>query len=116
MIHNLTIAWRVLLGVIFFVGFWHSYRAGRVTVFTICFLWFGPLLLSAAGISYSKHLSDADRAALVKAMPDGFNITGILTMGWFNGLVVSLLAVGMRKAIRKEPLFMPREDSTTGKK
>lgn len=101
-----------MLGATFLIGFWHSYRVGRVTLFTICFVWLMPLALAIAVTAYARHLSDADRGALLKAMPGGFNLTGILTLGWFNGLIAAVLAVGTRKAIRKEPLFMPRNEGT----
>ena len=105
MIRAFSILQWVLLLAILAYAFRHSYRAGRITLFAVCFTWFMMLAVYAAFAFYASSLSQFDREQWARCFPDGLNVFGIMIMGWINGLIVAVIAVGIRRIIRKEPLF-----------
>jgi sulfite exporter TauE/SafE len=116
MIRILSIFQWVLFLAILTVAFRHSYRAGRITLFAVCFTWFMTLAVMAAFAIFASSLSQPDREHWARYSPDGLNVFAITVMGWMNGLVVAVLAVGVRRVIRKEPLFRFLKADSQGRK
>jgi hypothetical protein len=96
----------ILLVAIMVIPFRHSYRSGRITRFQVCFTWVASTLAMLVFAIYAGSLSRPERDEWANYFPDGQHVLGMLIMGgWMNGLIVAALAVGIRRAIRKEPLF-----------
>jgi len=96
----------VLMLAIMVVAFGHSYRAGRITRFSVFFTWIASTLEMVLFAAYAGCLSRPERSEWANYFPDGQHVLGMLIMaGWMNGFFVAALAVGIRRVIRNEPLF-----------
>lgn len=96
----------VVFALVVVVAFRHSYRAGRITRFSICFTWFMLTLQMLVFAIYGGSLGRPEREKWTNQFPDGQHVLGMLMVfGWMNGVLVAVLAVGVRRIVRKEPLF-----------
>ena len=97
--------WIILLAVLTF-AFRHSYRAGRITVFSVVFTWAALTLEVLAFAAYAHSLSRGHREQWANHFPDGQHVLGMLLIaGWMNGLLVSIVAAGVRRLIRGDRLL-----------
>lgn len=100
--------WFVALA-IFVIAFRHSYRAGRITAFSVVFTWAALAFDMLAFAAYAHSLGRDDREHWANSFPDGQHFLGVLLIaGWMNGLLVAIVAVGVRRLIRGERLFQSR--------
>jgi hypothetical protein len=95
-----NLQWIMLLA-IFVVGFRHSYRAHRITRFTVLFTW-ALLTFHAFVFSYYGMCLGGPES---NDFPDGTLTAAFLFLGWLYGLIVGVLAVGSWRALHGVPLF-----------
>jgi hypothetical protein len=56
--------------------------------------------------AYADSMSLPEREEWANYFPDGQHFLGMLLIaGWMNGLLVAVIAVGIRRFIRRERLF-----------
>jgi hypothetical protein len=91
----------VLLAAIFAVAFRHSYRAHRITRFTILFTWALLTFYTFVFSYYGMCLGGPESYDF----PDGTLIGAYLMLGWVDGLIIGVLAVGSWRALHGVPLF-----------
>ncbi len=101
MIRFYSILQWVLLATIFAIAFRHSYRAHRITRFTVLFPW-AMLTFHAFVFSYYGSCLGGPES---EDFPEGTLIMAFLMLGWFDGLIVGVLAVGSWRALHRVPLF-----------
>lgn len=91
----------VLLLAIFAIAFRHSYRAHRITRFTVLFTW-ALLTFHAFVFSYYGMCLGGPES---NDFPDGTLTVGLLIAGWFDGFIIGVLAVGSWRVLHGVPLF-----------
>lgn len=98
----------VLLAAICAYTFRHSYRAHRITRFTVLSTWALLALHTFVFSFYGSFLGGPDS----NDFPDGSFILGFLMLGWLYGLIIGVLAVGSWRALHGVPLFkfLPRNE------
>lgn len=97
----MSIAQWVLLAAIFSFAFRHSYRAHRITRFTVLFTW---ALLTFHSLVFAFYGESVGGSAL-NDFPEGRHVMLYLAFGWLYGLIIGVLAVGSWRAFHGVPLF-----------
>jgi len=92
--------WALMVAICAF-AFRDSYRAHRITRFTVLFTW---ALLSFHTFVFSFYGTFLGSPAS-NDFPDGSLILGFLLLGWLHGLIIAVLAVGSWRALHGVPLF-----------
>jgi hypothetical protein len=95
----------VLLFAILAFAFWHNYRARRITLFSLIFTWFSLPLCMFIFSTYATSLSTPERDEWVNYFPNGLHVFAMSIFGWFYGVFTGVLAVGIGRVLRREPLF-----------
>jgi hypothetical protein len=95
-----NLQWIMLLA-IFAVGFRHSYRAHRITRFTVLFTWVLLTFHTFVFANYGMCLGGPES----NDFPDGTLIPFYFIFGWLDGFIVGVLAVGSWRALHGVPLF-----------
>ena len=91
----------VLWAVILAFAFRHSYRAHRITRFTVFFTWGLLAFHGFVFASYGQYAGGHDADNFL----EGPHVVVFLILGWLYGLVVGVLAVGSWRALHGVPLF-----------
>lgn len=105
MIRTVSIVqWVILVGILGF-PFWRGYRSGRIVRSTVYLTWFLLTAHTLAFCLYGLSLSRSDRAVWGNSFPEGTHVLAYAVFGWFYGLIMAVVALGVRKALRGEPIF-----------
>jgi len=110
-----NLQWILQLAILAYV-FWYSYRAGRVTLFAVCFAWISQTLVALAFVTYTFTFNQAEREQWGNSFFEGPHVLAFAFLGWIHGLFIAAVAVGIRRVIRKEPLFRFLKDDSEDEK
>jgi len=99
MIGTLAIIQWLVLAAILVIAFRHSYRADRVTRFSVVFTWVALAVDMLAFAAFAHSLNRGDREHWANSFPDGPACLLMLVCGWFDGLLVAGAAVGGRRMV-----------------
>ena len=92
--------WIVLL-VIFAFAFRHSYRAHRITRFTVFFIWAVLPIYACVFAFYGESVGGSDANNFF----EGTHVMAFLVFGWLYGLIIGVLAVGSWRMLHGISLF-----------
>jgi hypothetical protein len=87
------------------VAFRHSYRAGRITRFAVCFTWISFTLVALAFVMYTFSFSRAEREQWANWFFEVPHVLAFAVFGWMQGLLVTAIGAGIGRIIRRQPLF-----------